>query len=87
MIGFGLVLVGSCLVMAQEIIPPLAGNYEMVVVTGSSQMATVSEGGEVKIDWEQTEKIAADPAARNMQVAAIARLMIAIRDGTWKPVK
>jgi len=51
----------------------------------SPPMASISRDGDVTIDWEQVEKTANDPAADHSGNWAYARLMLAIRNGTWKP--
>src|SRR5580704_16876224 len=49
-------------------------------------MAAISRDGEVTINWVQVEKTAADEKSDPAGNRAYARLMLAIRDGTWKPV-
>lgn len=49
-------------------------------------MATVSDGGEVKIDWALVEKVAADNN-RLDHATNMARLMLAIRDKTYKELR
>jgi hypothetical protein len=39
----------------------------------------------VRIDWHAAETLAASKADRT--VLPLAQLMLAIRDGTWKPAK
>lgn len=43
------------------------------------------EDGTVRIDWRTAETVAKTKADRT--VLPIALLMLAIRDGTWKPVR
>ena len=45
----------------------------------------IDEDGTVRIDWITVETLAATKADRT--VLPIAQLMLAIRDGTWKPVR
>lgn len=48
--------------------------------------AKISAEGDVQINWTAAEAIAADPKANDPTTLAIARLMLSIRDGTWKPM-
>ena len=45
----------------------------------------IDEDGTVRIDWPAVETLAATKADRT--VLPIAQLMLAIRDGTWKPAR
>jgi hypothetical protein len=49
----------------------------------SKIMATVSEDGEVFINWVIAEKEAQN---KDSPLCAYAKLIIAVRDGTWKPL-
>jgi hypothetical protein len=52
---------------------------------GSPNLYVIDEDGTVRIDWPAVETIAATKADRT--VLPLAQLMLAIRDGTWKPVR
>ena len=45
----------------------------------------IDEDGTVRIDWPAVETLAATKADRT--ALPIAQLMLAIRDGTWKPAR
>lgn len=51
----------------------------------SRTMATVSSNGEVSISWSAAEQAAADPHD-TAHMKFYAQLMLAIRDGTYKPL-
>jgi hypothetical protein len=50
---------------------------------GSPNLYVIDEDGTVRIDWPAVETLAATKADRT--VVPLAQLMLAIRDGTWKP--
>jgi hypothetical protein len=50
---------------------------------GSGILYVIDEDGTVWIDWHTVETLAASKADRT--VLPLAQLMLAIRDGTWKP--
>jgi hypothetical protein len=52
---------------------------------GMDILYTIDEDGTVRIDWRTAETVATTKADRT--VLPIALLMLAIRDGTWKPVR
>ena len=52
---------------------------------GSPNLYVVDEDGTVQIDWPAVETLAASKADRT--VLPLAQLMLAIRDGTWKPAR
>ena len=52
---------------------------------GSPNLYVIDEDGTVRIDWPAVETLAASKADRT--VLPLAQLMLAIRDGTWKPVR
>jgi hypothetical protein len=52
---------------------------------GSSDLYVVDEDGTVRIDWDAAETLAASKADRT--VLPLVQLMLAIRDGTWKPAR
>lgn len=61
------------------------GNF--TVMMSPPQIANVSRDGDVTINWKQADKTVANPADTDPMTLAIARLMVAIRDGTWKPIQ
>ena len=46
---------------------------------------TIDADGTVRIDWPAVETLATSKADRT--VLPLAQLMLAIRDGTWKPAR
>ena len=52
---------------------------------GASTLYVIDEDGTVRIDWPTAETLAASKADRT--VLPLAQLMLAIRDGTWKPAR
>ena len=52
---------------------------------GSPNLYAIDDDGTVRIDWPAVETLAASKADRT--VLPLAQLMLAIRDGTWKPAR
>lgn len=52
---------------------------------GAETMYQVAEDGTVSIDWEIVETIVITQADKT--ILPVARMMLAIRDGKWKPLK
>jgi len=52
---------------------------------GMTTLYAIDEDGTVRIDWSTVETVAATKADRT--VLPIAALMLAIRDGRWKPAR
>ena len=52
---------------------------------GSSNLYAIDADGTVRIDWPAVETLAASKADRT--VLPLAQVMLAIRDGTWKPAR
>ena len=52
---------------------------------GSPNLYVIDDDGTVRIDWPAVETLAASKADRT--VLPLAQLMLAIRDGRWKPVR
>jgi hypothetical protein len=52
---------------------------------GSPSLYVIDEDGTVRIDWPAVETLAASKADRT--VLPLAQLMLAIRDGTWRPAR
>jgi hypothetical protein len=52
---------------------------------GMDTLYVIDEDGTVRIDWPTVETLAASKADRT--VLPLAQLMLAIRDGTWKPAR
>jgi hypothetical protein len=73
----------------QMIDSPSAGSIVAVsnMAPQPQMMATVSVTGEVKIDWKEVERTAALVEPDGAGLREYARLMLAIRDGTWKPLE
>lgn len=76
---------------ASELKPFVTGtNFTTVTATGSwmgTTIATVSVDGEVKIDWSAVDKCMAVTKACDVYTLVYARLLTAVRDKTWKPLK
>jgi hypothetical protein len=52
---------------------------------GMDTLYAIDEDGTVRIDWPAVETLATSKADRT--VLPLAQLMLAIRDGTWKPAR
>ncbi|MEA2896569.1 MAG: hypothetical protein QOJ84_2184 [Bradyrhizobium sp.] len=52
---------------------------------GPASLYVIDEDGTVRIDWQAVETLATSKADRT--ALPVAQLMLAIRDGTWKPVR
>jgi hypothetical protein len=52
---------------------------------GMDTLYAIDEDGTVRIDWPAVETLAASKADRT--ALPLAQLMLAIRDGTWKPAR
>ena len=52
---------------------------------GTPNLYVIDEDGTVRIDWPAVETLVASKADRT--VLPLAQLMLAIRDGTWKPAR
>jgi hypothetical protein len=52
---------------------------------GAPNLYAIDEDSTVRIDWPAVETLAASKADRT--VLPLAQLMLAIRDGTWKPAR
>ena len=56
---------------------------ERIVPTVQKPMYQIDDNGAVSIDWTRVEEASKSAS----QSGDIARVMLAIRDGSWKPVK
>lgn len=63
-----------------------SGTVPVVRWTQPRAMATVSPEGAIKIDWDEVARVLADPNA-DRQTLAYARLIQAVRQGTWHPIE
>jgi hypothetical protein len=52
---------------------------------GSPNLYVIDEDDTVRINWDAVETLATSKADRT--VLPLAQLMLAIRDGTWKPAR
>ena len=52
---------------------------------GSPDLYVIDEDGTVRIDWPAVETLATSKADRT--VLPLAQLMLAIRNGTWRPAR
>ena len=57
----------------------------ILVCATPTEIAIISHDGQVSINWPAAEMTVAEARA-DQTTLAIARLMIAIRDGTWRPL-
>lgn len=70
---------------SQTITSGTISNYGLTVSAFHTGPMIIIKQDAVEIDWKSVEKAAADPKADQM-LNAYARLIIAVRDGTWKPL-
>jgi hypothetical protein len=83
----------ACMLIAALAGPALAQDHPKSLKTvrihepapGSPNLYVIDEDGTVRIDWHAVETLAASKADRT--VLPLAQLMLAIRDGTWKPAR
>jgi hypothetical protein len=83
----------ACILIAALASPALAQDQPKSLKTvrirepapGSPDLYVVDEDGTVRIDWPAAETLASSKADRT--VLPLAQLMLAIRDGTWKPAR
>ena len=75
--------------VAEEPAPSLPKAVKTLKVTQPAPTETtlykVEDDGTVRIDWPAVEAAAASKSDRLAQ--PVAQMMLAIRDGTWKPAK
>jgi hypothetical protein len=71
--------------LAQDQPKPLKTVRIHAPAPGADILYVIDEDGTVRIDWPAVETLAASKADRT--VAPLAQLMLAIRDGTWKPAR
>jgi hypothetical protein len=83
----------ACILIAALAGPALAQDQPKSLKTvriyepapGTPNLYVIDEDGTVRIDWAAVETLAASKADRT--VLPLAQLMLAIRDGTWKPAR
>jgi hypothetical protein len=83
----------ACILIAALAAPALAQDQPKSLKTvrirepapGSPNLYVIDEDGTVRIDWPAVETLAASKADRT--VLPLTQLMLAIRDGTWKPAR
>lgn len=63
---------------------PTSGTSGTAPAAPTVTLAMISKDGLVEIDWTAVEKVAAETSPPDL--VGYARLMLAIRDGTWKPL-
>jgi hypothetical protein len=66
--------------------PAAAGNF-VIGLSSPMYCAKITADGVVFIDWKATENAAANLKPTDAMTLAIVRLMLAIRDGTFKPLE
>jgi hypothetical protein len=72
-------------VLAQDQPKPLMTIRIREPAPGMDTLYVIDEDGTVRIDWPAVETLAASKADRT--VLPLAQLMLAIRDGSWKPAR
>jgi hypothetical protein len=83
----------ACILIAALAAPALAQDQPKPLKTvrirepapGMDTLYVIDEDGTVRIDWPAVETLAASKADRT--VLPLAQLMLAIRDGRWKPAR
>jgi hypothetical protein len=83
----------ACILIAALAAPALAQDQPKSLKTvrirepasGMDTLYAIDEDGTVRIDWPAVETLAASKADRT--VLPLAQLMLAIRDGSWKPAR
>jgi hypothetical protein len=85
LLAFMLIAVLAGPAFAQDQPKPLKTVRIREPAPGSPNLYVVDEDGTVRIDWPAVETLAASKADRI--VLPLAQLMLAIRDGTWKPAR
>lgn len=71
--------------VAQDVSPSKSVRTQKVVPMAHDPMIGTDEGGRLLIDWEMAEQLALSATA-DPRRASLAKLMLAIRDGQWKPM-
>jgi hypothetical protein len=71
--------------LAQDQPKPLKTIRIHAPAPGADILYIIDEDGTVRIDWPAVETLASSKADRT--VLPLAQLMLAIRDGTWKPAR
>jgi hypothetical protein len=84
-LAFMLIAALAAPALAQEQPKPLKTVRISEPAPGSPNLYVIDEDGTVRIDWPAVETLAASKADRT--VVPLAQLMLAIRDGTWKPAR
>jgi hypothetical protein len=70
--------------LAQDAPKPIKTERVHGAAPGATTLYRIDDDGTVWIDWRTAETLAASKADRT--VLSIAQLMLAIRDGNWKPL-
>lgn len=88
-----LALLISSAAFAQDLeyktIPLPSNNWSLradLTISSHGPFAVISADGQVTIDWDLAEKTAANPEKTDFRTLAFARLILAVRNGTWKPM-
>jgi hypothetical protein len=84
-LAFTLIAALSGPTLAQDQPKPLKTVRIHEPAPGTPNLYVIDEDSTVRIDWPAVETLATSKADRT--VLPIAQLMLAIRDGTWKPVR
>ncbi|MEA2887312.1 MAG: hypothetical protein QOD11_1672 [Bradyrhizobium sp.] len=84
-LAFMLIAALAAPALAQDQPKPLKTVRIREPAPGADILYVIDEDGTVRIDWPAVETLAASKADRT--VLPLAQLMLAIRDGTWKPVR
>jgi hypothetical protein len=85
LLAFMLIATLAAPALAQDQPKPLKTIRIREPAPGSPTLYAIDEEGTVQIDWPAVETLATSKADRT--VLPLAQLMLAIRDGTWKPAR
>jgi hypothetical protein len=85
LLSFMLIAALAAPALAQDQPKPLKTIRIREPAPGAGSLYVIDEDGTVRIDWDAVETLAASQADRT--VLPLAQLMLAIRDGTWKPAR
>lgn len=72
-------------IMAQG--PTTTLKWDGTSAFSSAVMVSVSPDGAVSIDWTAIDRVVADPGSNDPTTRAVAQALVAVRNGTWKPIR
>ncbi len=85
-----LVLILGSIAMAEDQKPRWSTTSPNISITNSDSFVMCSEGPDgVKIDWQVVEDVAAGKHKTDKSgvLLVTAKVLLAVRDGTWKPMR